>query len=258
MKLKGLLVLISFCAMTSMAWANKENNNNKYGFELGTPNLKSIKRITFGPENVLFVGDNTGMTVYAIDMNDSQPSASLNDLNVDNITLKIAAVMGAASSEVNIQDMAINPVSKNVFFAVNRVRGSKTQSALFRLSGDGLHEFSLENINYSKMAINNAPSTGNTSWGRPTRSYTITDLQYANGEVFISGMSNEEFASSLRRIPFPFDEKMVTTNMQVYHVTHGSNETEAPIFRFLPVELENQWHIVAGYACTGTKPCRRH
>jgi hypothetical protein len=249
MKMKNLLVIVVICVSTSMTWA-KNDGNWKAGFELGTPQFKSIKTITFGPENILFVGDNTGMTVYAIDVNDTQRSIKLSDLNINNITVKIAAALGAVSSEVKIHDMAVNPKSKNVFFAVSRENGSKTMSALFRLSGDGLKEFPLDNVSFSEMAIKNASTATTTSWGRPTRSYTITDLQYANGEVFISGLSNEEFASSLRRMPFPFEKEMVTTNMQVYHVTHGQNETEAPIFRFLPIQLQNEWHIVAGYACT--------
>jgi hypothetical protein len=49
---------------------------------------------------------------------------------------------------------------------------------------------------------------------------------------------------------FPFKEKLITTSLQVYHVSHGRNETHAPVYRFLPVQLQDQWHVVAGYMCT--------
>ena len=125
-----------------------------------------------------------------------------------------------------------------------------THYALFRLDHKGLQEYDLSQVSHSKMAISNAPGVDHKTWKRPSRTYTVTDLHYTNGELIVSGLSNEEFSSGLRRIPFPFDSKMVTTNVQVYHVSHGRNETHAPIYRFLPIELQSQWHVVAGYMCT--------
>ncbi len=34
---------------------------------------------------------------------------------------------------------------------------------------------------------------------------TITDMEYVNGNVIVAGLSNEEWASALRSIPFPFN-----------------------------------------------------
>ena len=34
----------------------------------------------------------------------------------------------------------------------------------------------------------------------PIRTSTITDMVYVDGELLVAGMSNEEFASKLRRI----------------------------------------------------------
>ena len=38
----------------------------------------------------------------------------------------------------------------------------------------------------------------------PLRSMTIVDLKFHAGEVFVAGVSNQEFSSTLRRIPYPF------------------------------------------------------
>ncbi len=247
MKSKILFTLMFCLALTITA---KETNNLKDGFTLGTPKLKSIKTIAFGPENILFVGDNDGMMVYAIDIKDVKGKSGMT-LNIDNIDAKIAASMGASASEIKILDMAVNPNSNNVFFAVRKEQGEKIHSALFRLSSEGLKEFPLEQVNYTKVAIEDAPEADTIiykDW--KSRRFTITDMHYVNGEVFISGLSNEEFSSSLRRVPFPFNKDMVTTNVQVYHVTHKENETHSPIVRFLPKHFGNEWHIIAGYACT--------
>jgi hypothetical protein len=246
MRLKITATLLFLITLVQTSFGN---DNLKDGFTIGTPVLKSIQAIAFGPENILFIGDNTGSMVYAIEINDRKNTSKIN-FNINNITAKIGAVMGASAIEIKILDMAVNPVSKNVFFAVSRENRGTTKSALFVLSDKGLQEFSLTNVNFSKNKIDNSPKASAKFWGQPSKSYTITDLHYVNGSVIVSGLSNEEFSSGLRKIAFPFNKGVVTTNVQAYHVTHAANETYAPIYRFLPVKLENQWTIVAGYMCT--------
>jgi len=250
MKMKSRLIgmLLLCLAIVSNSFAN-DSDNLKDGFTIGTPVIKSIQAIAFGPENILFIGDNTGSMVYAIEIIDKKNTSKIN-FNIDNITAKIGAVMGASAKDIKILDMAVNPLSNNVFFAVSRENRGTTKSALFKLGDTGLQEFSLEQVNYSEKKIENAPATSSKFWGQPSKTYTVTDLHYVNGEIIISGLSNEEFSSGLRRVPFPFDDAMVTTNVQAYHVSHSANETNAPIYRFLPVKLQNQWTIVAGYMCT--------
>jgi hypothetical protein len=246
MKLKITATLLFLFTLVSNSFGNE---NLKKGFTIGTPILKSIQAIAFGPGNILFIGDNTESMVYAIEINDKKSSSKIN-FNIENITAKIGAAMGASAKDIKILDMAVNPISKNVFFAVSRENRGTTKSALFVLNDKGLHEFSLKNVNFSKTKINNSPKENANFWGQPSKTYTVTDLHYVNGNVIVSGLSNEEFSSGLRKIAFPFNNKVVTTNVQAYHVSHSANETYAPIYRFLPVKLENQWTIVAGYICT--------
>jgi len=63
MKMKSKLIgmLILCLAIVSNSYAN-DSDNLKNGFTIGTPVLKSIQAIAFGPENILFIGDNTGST----------------------------------------------------------------------------------------------------------------------------------------------------------------------------------------------------
>ena len=118
MKSRLLTVLLLCLTLVSNSFAN-DVDNLKDGFTNGTPELKSIQAIAFGPENILFIGDNTGSMVYAIEINDKKNTSEIN-FNIDNITAKIGAVMGAAANDIKILDMAVNPLSNNVFFAVSR------------------------------------------------------------------------------------------------------------------------------------------
>jgi hypothetical protein len=82
----------------------------------------------------------------------------------------------------------------------------------------------------------------------PARLSAITDLAYVDGTVLVAGMSDEEFSSTLRRIPFPFDGRQASSNLEIFHVSHGAWETAAPIRTFVPYAGGDA--ILASYTCT--------
>src|SRR5439155_15216024 len=82
----------------------------------------------------------------------------------------------------------------------------------------------------------------------PVRSSTVTDIGYVDGTVLVAGLSNEEFSSNLRRIPFPFTGEMQDSSLEIFHVSHGKWETAAPIRTFLP--FDGGRSVLASYTCT--------
>ncbi len=86
--------------------------------------------------------------------------------------------------------------------------------------------------------------------GRPLRVQAITDLAYVAGKVIVAGLSNEEFASNLRSIRFPFTEADAGTSVEIYHGNHGQWETRAPVRSFVPFEIKTEPHLLAAYTCT--------
>src|SRR6202034_3313896 len=83
---------------------------------------------------------------------------------------------------------------------------------------------------------------------QPIRTSTVTDMAYAGGALLIAGLSNEEFSSRLRRIPFPFRDGVTGSSLEIYHVSHGKWETAAPIRAFVP--YDDGASILATYTCT--------
>ncbi len=79
---------------------------------------------------------------------------------------------------------------------------------------------------------------------------TITSIAYIDGNVIVAGLSNEEFSSTLRSIPFPFTTAEKGAGIQIYHGSHGRFETAAPVRTFIPYEINNQKEILAAYTCT--------
>ena len=77
----------------------------------------------------------------------------------------------------------------------------------------------------------------------------ITDINFYDGMLFVAGLSNEEFASKLRRISFPFKTNDAGTSVEIFHTSHNRYETHAPIETLIPVTLNKEMHILAGYGC---------
>src|SRR5205085_3238827 len=63
-------------------------------------------------------------------------------------------------------------------------------------------------------------------------------------------LSSEEFASTLRVIPYPFKEVDKGTGIKIFHGAHGKLETNAPIRTFVAYKIGKEDHIMAAYTCT--------
>ena len=85
---------------------------------------------------------------------------------------------------------------------------------------------------------------------RNRRLESITDLAFINGKLAIAGLSNEEFASTLRLMPFPFEKEVMASSVEIFHGAHGKKETHSPIRTFIPMDIAGKPNIVASYTCT--------
>jgi hypothetical protein len=218
----------------------------------GKAQLKSAGALAVGPEGVLLVGDSVGASIFALDVNDKAAAHGAGAMEIKGINEKIAAMLGTAADQIAINDMVVNPVSKNVYISVSRGRGPDAVPVIFRADAAGkLSEVSLDNIRHSSVALPDPVSvTGDTPRAQNTRMDTITQLKYVNGNVLVAGLSNEEFSSSLRSIPYPFQSADKAAGIEIYHGSHGRFETNAPVRTFVPYEINHQMNILAAYTCT--------
>ncbi len=217
----------------------------------GSPELKSAGPLAFGPEGILFIADTQGAAIFAVDTGDRTPSSSAGSLAVKGIDSKIASLLGTTPKQILINDLAVNPASGNVYLSVSRGRGPNATPLILRIDRSGaLQEFSLQNVNFAKADLPNAPNPGEKRRGRSLRQQSITDLAYVDGRLFVAGLSNEEFASKLRSIPFPFQETDAGTSVEIFHGAHGRFETASPIRTFVPYDINGEPHLLAGFTCT--------
>lgn len=224
------------------------------GMAEGKLELKSIGQLAFGPEGILFVADPKAAAIVAIATGDVKAGAGNQLLKVEGLNQKIAALLGTSADQLLIEDLAINPVSHNAYLSVSRGRGTEAMPVLIRVKTDGkLEVVALDNVKWSRADLPDAPADkmmGEGSRQSNPRRESITDIAFVDGRLFVAGLANEEFASTLRAVPFPFKSVVNGTTVEIYHGAHGRFETRAPVRTFAPFKIGNADHLLTAYTCT--------
>jgi hypothetical protein len=245
----------------------------EFGLRVGTADVRSAGPITFGPAGILFLADNVSARVFAVDVADPGPESGSEPFDLENVDVRVASFLGCEADDLVIRDMAVHPTSHNVYLSVQRGRGDAGQPVLVRIDrlAGSITDVPLVDVPVAEMAIADAPAEDDERLvitlpqgdegeelqvgdrtlrilRQPIRTATITDMAYVDGFLLVAGLSNEEFSSKLRRIPFPFRGEVTDNNLEIFHVSHGKWETAAPIRTFVP--YDDGRSILASYTCT--------
>jgi hypothetical protein len=215
----------------------------------GKVELQSAGALAFGPAGILFVGDSVGGSIVAIDTGDTKAMKTAS-INVQGVDTKIAALVGVTPDQIMINDVKVNPISKNVYLSGARGKGPDAMPLIARVDATGAVSIvSLDNAKRATVSLVDAPASTPAARQNP-RMLTITDMNYVNGNLLVAGLSNEEWSSSLRSIPYPFTSAAKGTTLQIWHASHGRYETAAPVRTFVPYTISGQQYILAAYTCT--------
>jgi hypothetical protein len=221
------------------------------GFQTGHAELKSASALAFGPDGILFIGDSLGATVFAVDTRDTVPATTAVAIHFKDIDRTIAGLLGITADQLLLNDIKVNPISKNIYFSISRGRGPDSVPVILRTDPTGrMTEFSLDDVPHSSVQLPNPPVSNPRAGYRNPRLETITQLAYMDGQVIVAGLSNEEFSSNLRTVPFPFQNVNKGASIEIYHGSHGDYETQAPVRTFFPWTIGKNQYIVAAYTCT--------
>jgi hypothetical protein len=243
---------------------------DKYGLRVGTPALSSAGAITFGPEGILFAADSAAATIFAVQVGDA--AASSGPAEVTALDTRLGSLLGVSREDVRIAGMAVHPESHAVYLSVGRGRGAAEIPVLVKVADGELTVVELTDVPFAQVSLDDAPGPDDDRrdivLNRPgedsetleirgvtltltrvkLRTSTITDLAWVDGTLLVAGVSNEEFSSTLRRIPFPFGEEMQSSSLEIFHVSHGKYETASPIRTFIP--FDGNTSVLASYTCT--------
>ena len=148
-----LVVLVSGVLLTEVT-----NADTQTGLEQGTPDIRSAGPLAFGPGGVLFIGDTKSAAVFAVDTGDAPDSRAPADVNVDNIDKKIAGLLGTNRENIQINDVAVNPLSGNVYLSVARTVPGQSQPALIKVTPSGkIAAVPLKDIPFAKAELPKPP-----------------------------------------------------------------------------------------------------
>ena len=212
---------------------------------------QSLGALEFGDDGILFAADAKGAAVFALEVGGGEQQGKA--LKVEKLGEKIAALLGTKADQIKVNDLAVDPKSGVGYLSISRGLGADATPVLVRANGGKLSVVDLAKTKSTSVSFTNAPEDKVTGQGRRKankRMESITDLAWIDGQLAIAGLSNEEFASTMRVTAYPFTGSVGTTSLEIYHGAHGKEETHSPIRTFMPLDIAGEPNILASYTCT--------
>ena len=212
--------------------------------------MASIGSLAFNPDGILFAADNQSAAIVALDLGAQAGAGAPGVKGLDGLDGKVAAMLGTGAGELTITDLAVHPRTRNAYVSAMRGQGEGAAPTLFRIDGTGKIDLvSMPSLKFQRVELPNAPAAGGTGRGN-LRANVITDMAFADGKLWVAGLSNEEFASTPRAIPYPDTKADGGTSVEIYHGNHRQLETRSPVNQFVPYTIDNKPYLLAGYTCT--------
>ncbi|WP_299873952.1 hypothetical protein [uncultured Sulfitobacter sp.] len=222
--------------------------------------MSSAGALAFDDTNTLFVGDAKAGLVHAFDLSGALVDQADYQLGraqtfegrtiFNHLDVEIAALLGIEAADVVINDMVVHKPTKQVLLSIHRGHGPDAEAVIIAVNNGALELIDLDAAEHSSMSVGPVPTSETLEFGQPLNTLAITDIDYYNGELLVAGVSNEEFSSKLRRIPFPFTNEISTSSIEIWHAVHAQYETRAPIISQTVAELDGVPTLIAIYACT--------
>ena len=177
-------------------------------------------------------------------------------------------MLGVGVNALAINDMAVHPVTADIYLSVTRIGNFESAPALVRVTQDATIELvDLNSVDTQMQSLSHYPDQQTTFRPRglgempplvrdtakgdiKLSSLAIMDMEYFQGELFVSGVAYDNFRSSLRRLPFPFSDQQVVANVEMYHISHDQYETRAPIRAMSIQKIDGKDQLVAAYTCS--------
>jgi hypothetical protein len=222
------------------------------GFQRGNWDYKSIGALAFSPSGVLFFADDQAGAIYGVDLGET-PSRAAAYTKVPDLGATLAARLGTTPAGIQIRDLAVSPVSRNVYLSVRKMAGGSQNAAdpanyaLFAVDPSGkVRPVDLAGRPFGRVAI-----AGQPAYGTQGDRQIISDIAYARGRVLVAALSNEQFNSNLVSVPVPFNaggvERYATS---IYHVSHHRQETASPIQTLTVCRDGDREYLMGAYVCT--------
>ena len=209
---------------------------------------QSATVLEFGDESTLFVADSVAGLIHAYSLPEAPAQSESKPYNLEGISRSLASSLGVAEADSTFNDLAVNPATQIAFLSLN----VGNTPLVVTVTQDGtITPIDLTSLFSSRASLGGTAQSNVTFWRDiPAPSLTVTDLDYSDGTLYVSGLSTGEFASTLKQISYPFDGSTKSSSVEIYHAVHDQMETRAPIRAMEIVDLNGVKTVVAAYTCT--------
>ena len=249
----GVTVLLS-----AISCKQNETSTNNNSLAVNSKNIinnteiKSANVLEFGDDNTLFLGDSKTGTIYAIETQPSENKAQGSGYNFNGFDKKVATFLNIDNDDILFKDLAAHPKSGEAYISLSVIKNNTYVPVILIVNQSGkMQQLDLANAKYTKLKLPNTPAEEFKFWDEVNaRSLTITDMDFYKGKLYISGLSNKDFASTLRVADYPFNNKVSVSNIEIFHTNHAQMETRAPIRTMTISNLNGKDYVLAAYTCT--------
>ena len=214
--------------------------------------IKSVGPLVFADNDTLVVADWRAQSLHALKLPPAAAATS-RPFNLRNVSTPIANALHVRAEQVSFEDMAFRPGAEVAYVSVSVDKGGSTPApAIVSIDSSGkVAVLPIDKLAQTEARITNVPAADRKFWRDiPEATLTVTDLVFDNGKLYVAGLGNGDFASTLRIYDFPFDDHATATTVEMYHPVHDQLETRAPIRKMAVVDLDGVPSLVAAYTCT--------
>ena len=211
--------------------------------------IKSATKLAFGDAGTLFIADWMSGRIYELPV--PVPAAEGKPFNLKDIQGTVAAALHAAPTSLRFEDLVVQPGSEIAYVALTIKNGASSRPAVVAIDSAGkVKTIDLKKIG-SSVQITDRPSADLSFWHDvPAQSLTVTDMRFYQGKLYVAGLSDRSFASTLRIYDYPFKGSAHAATIEMYHPVHNQLETRAPIREMSITTLNGEPTLVAAYTCT--------
>ena len=214
--------------------------------------IRSATKLTFGDATTLFVADWQGARIHALSI-PKPSSVAGKPFNLRDVQGPIAKALHVDPSSLRFEDMAVQPGAELAYVSLSVKHGKANATpALVAIDADGrVKVINLKTVAAKSVAITDAPAADLKFWRDiPAQSLTVTGMSFHANKLYVAGLSNRAFASTLRVYDVPFNGRTQVTTVEMYHPVHNQVETRAPIRTMTILPIDGVPTMIAAFTCT--------
>ena len=217
--------------------------------------VQSAGTMTFIDADTVVIADWRGGQLHAFRLPAATPGAP-GYFNLKNVSASIARALRTDTDKLRFEAMAVRPGSETAYITLSVEAGGKragtARPALVAVdTGGKVRVVDLARTPHVSTPIGQMPSPDKRLWrDTPMAAYTVTDMSYRAGKLYVAGLSNASFASSLRVFDYPFKADAAVASIEMYHPVHNQLETRAPIRKMVIADLNGEPTLVAAFTCS--------